>query len=286
MKINMYLIALGLMMMSCGQQASNDEVEENTAVEEENQAVEVKTDTSTAGIQCTGTVDVAPKAKISIHSKVNGIVTDIAVMAGQKVKKGQVLARIEHPEILKLQEDYLKAKADYHYWNEEFKRKTELYNQGITPKKEYQSTESEFNNKKAAYESLGQQLELVGISKSAVEENGIVRSVPVRSSVDGFVVDVYVNTGMFASQDTRLFDIVNADSKFISLNIYSTDIGKVKEGQEVSFHVAGSDKQYKAEVSLIGKMVSMAKKSVTVIAKPIGNTDDLVVGSSVFAEIR
>ncbi|MBK8652974.1 MAG: hypothetical protein IPN20_03410 [Haliscomenobacter sp.] len=47
------------------------------------------------------------------------VVKSIAVLEGSKVQKGQRLAVLEHPDFIKLQEEYITVKSNFSFSNEE-----------------------------------------------------------------------------------------------------------------------------------------------------------------------
>ena len=278
------VVVIGLIMTACSSESTEIvEVEEET-VEKKDTTLVMPSEVGT--VTCTGTVGVPPSAHISLHARSKGIITKIHKIEGEPVKKGEVLAWIEDPQIIQLQENYLKAKADEKYWKAEFGRKSELFKKGVIPEREFQSVESSYSNANAMLDSYSKQVSLMGISKESIEKNGIQSSIAVRSSVNAVIVHISVNNGMFVNADSPLFTIVNTDVKHLALNIFSTDIGKIKEGQLIEFSIPGIEKTYEANVHYIGQMVDLETKAVMVHADMKENYPEIVVGSTVFATVK
>ena len=57
-------------------------------------------------IKVTGMLELYPQDKANISPFVGGNVSSIKVVPGDNVSKGQVLAYIEHPDIIAMQQDY------------------------------------------------------------------------------------------------------------------------------------------------------------------------------------
>lgn len=285
MKYIITIAALSIFLNAC----SDKEVKEEVIAQEEiSEQVEIKTPLQNVApkiIECTGAISVPPKAEISIHSPIKGNLKTIKVIEGDKVKKGQVLAVIEHIEIVKIQEEFLKNKAQYIFWEEEHKRKTLLMNEAVIPKKEFQQIEASFSEAKAAYESLKSQLNILGISEQNLMKNGIQQSVAITSPINGYVTEVLANSGMFASQDTKIFELIDDTHKHVHLNVFASDISKVLVDQKIIFRVAGSDKEYFAKVHLIGKKVEEGNKAVHIHGHLEEEYDDLVIGTNVIGKI-
>jgi cobalt-zinc-cadmium efflux system membrane fusion protein len=64
-------------------------------------------------VKASGVLDLPPQNKASVSSLVGGVITKIHVIQGDLVKQGQTLATLEHPDILRLQQDYIEAKNSY-----------------------------------------------------------------------------------------------------------------------------------------------------------------------------
>ncbi len=287
MKIDKLIRVLPLVLLTaCGQSP----VEENPETEATDEVVaEVPADVPSGDstvLTCTGEVIVPADARISIHAPVRSTVGSIYVIEGQQVRKGEALATLQHMEIIRMQEDYLKAKSGLAFSEKEYERKRALHEKGVIPDREFEQAESTYLTDKAGLESLKKQLRLLGVSLSALDKGEISESVRVVSPVNGVVTKVLTNHGSFANQDTPLIELVDASERHIHLSVFASDIHKVHEGQEVLFRVAGSDKSYTAKITLIGKSVDLVSKTVSIHAHLKEEAKELVIGTTVFAEIN
>jgi cobalt-zinc-cadmium efflux system membrane fusion protein len=283
MKNILFIIAPAIVLLACSQ----PEEELSTEVETEEVAIEdsLSQPTNSSTIKCTGEISVPAEAKVSIHSPIKGILTSIQALEGEKVIKGQLLGTLEHVEIIKIQEDYLKTKAQYAFWKNEYDRKSELYNKEVIPKKEFQEVEASYLSEKAMYESLAKQIELLGLSLSNLNQGNIKRSISIKSPISGYVTNVLGNKGMFVSQDTKIFELVDDSHKHVHLNVFASDIGKVAVGQTIHYQVAGSYEQHSAKVHLVGKSVDPVNQAIHVHGHLDEENDALIIGTTVFGEI-
>ena len=276
-------IVIGLIMTACSSESTEIvEVDEGKA-EVKDTVMILPNEEGT--VACTGTVGVPPSAHVSLHARSQGIITKIHKIEGEPVKKGEVLAWIEDPQIIQLQENYLKAKADAKYWKAEFERKSELFKKGVVPEREFQSVESSYSNANAMLDSYTKQMRLMGLSAESIEKNGIQSSIAVRSTVNGVIAHIAVNNGMYVNADSPLFTVVNTEVKHLALNVFATDIAKIREGQSIKFNIPGIDKEFEANVHYIGQMVDLETKAVMIHADMKEKYPEIVVGSTVFATI-
>jgi cobalt-zinc-cadmium efflux system membrane fusion protein len=237
-------------------------------------------------IKCTGEVSVRPESMASIYAPVNGIVKRIYVLEGEKVKKGAPLFEVEHLDIIRLQEDYLKRLASYDLAKLDYDRKKLLFEKEAIAKKEFEQSRSEFESKKAELKSSEQQMKLLGISLSSLKEGNVSRSITVRAPIEGYMTQILVNNGHLAVADTPMATMVDDEHKHLHLKVFGKDVHRLKEDQLVKVHMAGSDSTYIAEIFLIGKQLDMNDRSVSVHAHLKEDAPDLIIGSFIYAEIE
>lgn len=237
--------------------------------------------------ECSGRIEVAPNHKYAIHARMNGIVRNISVREGELVKKGQVMAYLEHQDIIRLQEDFLKAKSEKEFLEKEFKRHQTLFEGQSISEREFEITKSKKLSANASFESLSRQLALLGISVAQLESKGIVTSVPIRSEAEGIVRSILIQDGSFVSQNSPLFELIDSKEKLVALQVYSEKAATLEIGQKIMFQLVGSEKQYTAKIARIGVDTDPQKNTVRIISEPLSEDSDmLIIGSRVFATFQ
>ena len=143
----------------------------------------------------TGTV--VPKNETTIRPRVSGIIEELYVVAGQKIRKGERIAKIRIvPNMTELNAAEARVKqAELTLSNStiDYNRQRELYQRGVISKAEFEKYELSFNQSKQELESAKNNLSIVrdGINReSAAASNTIVCS-----TIDGMVLDVPVKVG-------------------------------------------------------------------------------------------
>ena len=77
-------------------------------------------------IKCTGSIEVPPHFIASVSPVMEGFIQRINYYPGNFVEKGAVLATLQHPDFIILQQNYIEAKSQVEYYREEYKRQGEL----------------------------------------------------------------------------------------------------------------------------------------------------------------
>ncbi|MBN9483888.1 MAG: efflux transporter periplasmic adaptor subunit [Bacteroidetes bacterium 43-93] len=237
-------------------------------------------------IKVTGKIDVPPQNMVSVSFPLGGYLKSTKLLPGMHVSKGEVIAIMEDPQYIQLQQDYLTAKARQDYLEKEYLRQKDLNKTKATSDKVYQQSEADYRSNKILISSLQQKLLLIGINPSRLDENNISRTVNVFSPIDGFVSQVDVNIGKYVTPSDVLFELVNPTDIHLALTVFEKDLDKLYIGQKlVAYSNANPDKKYPCEIILIGKDVS-AERSVQVHCHFEQYDHTLVPGMYMNAEIE
>jgi RND family efflux transporter MFP subunit len=236
-------------------------------------------------LKVNGRVDLAPQNLATVCVPMGGFVKSTSLIPGNQVYKGQVLAVIENPDFVDMQESYVEAKNRLEYAEAEFNRHTELYKEDVYSQKNMQQVTSDYKILKAQVKALEQKLALIGIDPSKLHEDDITNSVEVLSPISGYVKTVDVNIGKFVSPTDVLFEIFNSDNLLLELTLYDKDADKVLEGQKIRFYINNETEQHEAEIYQTGKAIN-DDKTYTVHARVIGECKNVLPGMYVNAVIE
>ena len=169
--------------------------------------------------------NVTTKDLLVITPEFNGILTHVYVKEGQRVTKGQILAKIDDGGLsqqiaqLKIQSEL--AKTTY-------ERQKRLWEQNIGSEIQFLQAKSTYESQQEAVSQLQQQ-----IAKTTV-----------RAPFTGTIDDVITEQGsVVAAGATQLMLIVNLDNMYIEVEVPETYVSNVVEGKkvEVEFPVLGKN---------------------------------------------
>jgi cobalt-zinc-cadmium efflux system membrane fusion protein len=207
-------------------------------------------------IKVNGTLDVPPQNLVSISSSFGGTVKSTSLLQGMKVKKGQEIATIQHPDYITFQQDYLDFKSQLEFLKSENERQQDLAKENINSKKIAQKAKSEYESMLAKVNGLKAKLQLLNISISKLEK-GIIKSyISLISPISGYVTEINTNIGAVVSPTDILFKIADTEHLHAELTVYEKDIPKLHVGQKVRFKLVNEDKERYAEISLIGREIN------------------------------
>ena len=205
-------------------------------------------------IKVNGLLDVPPQNAVSISAPLGGYLRSSGLLPGQTVRKGQVLAVIENPEFINIQQEYLESKSRLEFLSLEYKRQEELRKEDVNAAKTFQQISSEYNMMQARVAGLRQKLALIGININSVSAGSISRTANLYSPINGFVTESNVNKGMYVNPSDVLFELANKTDIHLALSVFEKDIQKIRVGQPIRFALANENGYNReAKVLLIGK---------------------------------
>ncbi|MDX1444995.1 efflux RND transporter periplasmic adaptor subunit [Lishizhenia sp.] len=237
-------------------------------------------------VEVNGFLQVPPQNEATITSIIGANIKTIQVIEGEKIKKNQILAYLTHPNIIRIQTQYVQSKSRLNFLAQSLERTQKLYDEQVASGKEFQATEAEYKATKGEVLGLEAELKLLSIDPKKVENGKIYEAIPVLSPISGYIRKVFVKTGQFVSPSKEMFDIVNNDHVHADLMVFEKDVNKVKEGQNISFTLqATPNKTYTARIFSVGKAFESDPKAVHIHADIIDKKDFMLPGMYVQGKI-
>lgn len=190
--------------------------------------------------------NVHTKKNLLIYPEYSGILAYVYVEQGQKVTKGQTLAKIDDGG-LSQQLSQLQIQADLAKTT--FERQKRLWDQNIGSEIQYLQAKSTYEAQQKAVHQLQQQLS---------------RTI-VKAPFSGTIDDVITEQGsVVAPGQSQLFRIVNLDNMYIETDVPESYISNVTEGKtvEVEFPVLGT--KLNAKVRQAGSFINPANRTFKV----------------------
>jgi HlyD family secretion protein len=173
---------------------------------------------------------------VQVGTQVSGQISQIYVDFNDKVKKGQLIARIDPtlPEaaVQDAQAQLEKAQAQLKQAQDDYARNKTLFDQRVITAAEFGTSQSTFNVQQATVKSAQIALDR---AKQQLSYTSIY------APIDGVIVERNVDVGQTVAASLsapQLFLIANDLSEMqILASVDESDIGQIKEGQPVQFTV-------------------------------------------------
>jgi len=221
----------------------------------------------TSVVKASGQLTVPPQNKAVVNALVGGVIRRINVIEGQQVGKGQVVAVIENPDFIRLQQDYLTSRDNLVYLQQEYERQRTLKEADAGIGKVYQQASANLAAERSKLSTLEKQLQQIHISPSSVRRGNLITQVPVLAPISGTVGKITLSIGTYTDASSPIMEIVNNSTIYCDLQVFEKDIAKVSVGQIVNFILTNQkDKLVSGSVTGINKSFETENKSVVVHA--------------------
>ncbi|MCF7567411.1 efflux RND transporter periplasmic adaptor subunit [Sabulilitoribacter arenilitoris] len=187
--------------------------------------------------------NVSTKENILIYPEFSGVLSTVYVKEGQRVSKGQVLARIDDGG---LNQQLAQLKIQTALAKTTFERQERLWNQNI-------GSEIQYLQSKATYEAQEQAVNQL--------QNQVLKTV-VRAPFTGTIDDVITEQGsVVAPGSTPLFRIVNLQNMYIETDVPERYISDVVAGKDVLVNFTVLNIQVDAKVRQAGNFINPANRT-------------------------
>jgi len=292
------ILALFLTIASCGNKPKNDVtqvVEDNRDTEQvqsgQKEPEEADVNTSAMSIvneaAFNGIFVLSPHGHATVTLSIDGIVKNISPrLPGEYVQKGELLATLENPEFINLQQNYLDACAQCEYLEAEYKRQEILSREDVASQKKLQQSKAEYLSMKSRKDAAATKLMMFGLSPQSIIANGIMPLLSIHAPISGYLSNLQINTGKHIAAGEPLYEIIDKNNILIKLTVYEKDLNRIKAGDKIDFSVNGmGDERFVGEIISIGQRVDNINRSLEVYAKVKSNNAMFRPGMYVNAQI-
>ncbi|OXA90006.1 efflux RND transporter periplasmic adaptor subunit [Flavobacterium hercynium] len=240
----------------------------------------------TAVIKANGALRVPNNNKANATSLYGGVIKTLKVQLGDYVKKGQVIATIENPQFIQLQEEYLTIGSKIILADQELRRQQELQEGNAGALKNLQSATAEMNALRGRKASLQKQIQLMGINPGGITYSNLKSALTVTSPVSGTVSSEFAKIGSYVDVSSPVVEIVDNGLIHLDLQIFEKDLPMIKIGQVVNFTLTNNPAiSYTAKVFNIGSSFENESKTVAVHCTVTGNKSGLIDGMNITAMV-
>ncbi len=232
------------------------------------QTVQLKKQLVDRNIECTGLIKVPLSNCARVTAPLGGIVKRLYVKNETYVQAGNLLAVVEHPDYLKIQQDYLEKKSLLYFYHEEFTRQGELTVENASSIKRMQQAEVNYRTTEVSFFALKEQLEILGINADSLKIENISPEIRITAPISGYVSEIGPIPGTYIHPSSSICEIVNPVNLYLNLQVPEQHAFKIKSGQPVWFTIPGDTVIWSgARTETTAKQVDPVNKTMDVVAK-------------------
>lgn len=241
------LAVVALALTACGQATSKpeDKAKEEVAIPVEAEAI--GTGTVIAAYRGTATLEAEDEA--TVVARTPGVIEQILVEEGDRVSRGQVLARLDTD---RLRLELARAKASRDNLEAVHKRNESVFQRNLVSREAYERSQFELDAARAAYD-----LALLSLQESEI-----------RAPFAGMVTARHIKVGNMIQPGTEAFRVTQLDRLQAHLYVPERDLHKLKPGHPVRLQVdAWPERVFTGQVVRVNPVVDAATGTVKVTAE-------------------
>jgi cobalt-zinc-cadmium efflux system membrane fusion protein len=224
-------------------------------------------------LDLTGSVTPDVTREIPVISLASGRVVELDAKLDDFVKKGQLLMRVQSPDVTNAYDAYLKAKNDESVADKAYLRAKDLYEHGAISQGMLEQAEGTENDAKADLNSAAGQLDTLGV-KPGHPSNVVDVTSPITGVIVAQNVTNAAAAGVTYSGNATAFTVADLSRVWVLCDVYENQMEQIKVGQAASIKLAAyPDKVLTGVVSDVGPVLDPTLRTAKVrieVANPGG----------------
>jgi cobalt-zinc-cadmium efflux system membrane fusion protein len=237
-----------------------------------------------SALKLIGRVELPSTGKIVVSSKMEGQITKVHLLEGQKIRKGMKIFTVENLDLLDWNEEWLSLNSRLNFLEKEVLRQKELADESISPLKNYESLVVERDQAKFTMQAIKQRMKAVG--KVPTGDGTFNPYYIISTDNSGILQKMLAYKGSFINRGDELAQIIDNSHLHLHLSAYSSDVNKLEVGQEILFNVQSEPEQLLgAHIKWIDAFINEENNSYQVHAEIDEAAANVAVGEFVEARI-
>ena len=194
---------------------------------------EVRAEAAPHRVTVPGTIEADPTRMVNVLPALTGRLVELRVHLGERVKVGQVLARLQSSDLLQAGSDAAKAQDAYNLAVKARDRARDVNAAGGNAQKDLEAAESAVVQARAELERARTRLKVLGATGD--EGNLAQVSLPVLAPLAGVITALNVGMGAVINDPTAaLMTITNLDQVYVTAQVPERLLPQVRVGQLIT----------------------------------------------------
>ncbi|HEY5958295.1 MAG TPA: efflux RND transporter periplasmic adaptor subunit, partial [Polyangiaceae bacterium] len=247
-------------------------------------STEVKSAGIVPSIAVVGTVTFDPEHVARVGTRLRGLVRDVQHYEGDAVKRGELLASIDSPELGEAQAAVTSLKAELDAAKRNAARESKLAQEKLTTLKESEEATALAEKYEALLAAAQQKVSALAGTATAGRNFGVHG---ITSPLEGTIVERHIAKGQLVEADHTAFLVANLDTLWVELAVFERSLPMIAVGDEVSLRPLGDFTDgIKGKVANVGQVLNSATRSAPVRVEVDNRNRKLRPGQAVDATIR
>lgn len=214
-----------------------------------------------------------------VNARAAGVVRSIRADLGSRVSRGTPLAILESSAVGENRSRLQSARARASVAEANYRREKELFEKGVSARREVEEAEREWTEAKAEVSAAAGALGMVGTS------GGEAGTYVLRAPIAGTVTKRTATVGTLVDTDDPLFEIVNTSQLWADIDVPESAAARVRPGQRVVLRVDGlPGREFHGTLKFVSPVIDPQTR--TAKARAVLQTRDSALRANMFARAR
>lgn len=220
-------------------------------------------------LQMIGEIRLNEDRIVHVVPLLTGVVTASSANAGDRVRRGQLLAVIASQALADQRSELLAAQKRLALTRTTYAREKTLWEDKISAEQDYLLAQNAMHEAEIAVQSARQKLASLGGAGSG----GSLTRYEIRSPINGVVVEKHLTLGEAVQGDATIFVVADLSTVWVEMTVAAKDLNAVRIGQQASIKATAFAAQSSGKVTYVGALVgeqTRAAKARVVLPNPQG----------------
>ncbi len=200
--------------------------------------------------------------------RLQGVVTEVLKRAGDRVRRGELMAVLNSRELADTKSAYLTAARHVEFSRVTLEREEALWKKKISAEREYLEAKRAFDEAELSQQLAGQKLRVLGVAAASLanlskEPAESLARYEIRAPLDGTVVERNVTIGEAVTAEEQIFTVTDLSAVWVEVSVYAKDLGAVRQGQEAVVVSTDLGAEGTGRINFIGQLVGEETRSAT-----------------------
>ena len=216
-----------------------------------------------------GEVRVHPDLLVHVSPRVPGVAVKVFANMGDPVRRHQLLAVLDSPELSELKSAYLVARERLVLARATFDREESLWDQAVTSERRFLEAKNGLAEALIELQAAGQKLQALGFSqeylaKLSFDGGESFTRYEMRAPIAGTVIGKHIVVGEVLGEDWEAFVVADLRSVWVMLTAYQKDLPFLRVGQAVHIETGQGGPSTMAALDYISPIVDEATRTAPV----------------------
>jgi membrane fusion protein, heavy metal efflux system len=195
-----------------------------------------------------------------LYPAASGIISDVKVRIGDRVRKGQILATVQSPDIAEFKRDKRTAIAEKSLAERNLMLATSLFESGVYSERDLLEARSSFERANDELERIREQQNVLGL-----DDGESVYT--IRAPEAGFIVQRNINPGLsLRTDDDHMFEIADLSDVWVVAHISESDIRKIRNNNKATITtLAYPNQSFTGEIVRLSNTIDPDRRTMEAI---------------------